>query len=86
MPVDIRPRVLSTAIDADDPSASVELALATVECYGLEMNEAKSIARQVGTSVTRWREVAAGLGAARRDIDRMASAFEHDDLYAVLRF
>ena len=84
VPVDIRPRVLSTAIDADDPSASVELALATVEFYGLAMNEAKAIARQIGTSVTRWREAAAGLGAARRDIDRMASAFEHDDLYAVL--
>ena len=86
VPVDIQPRVLSTAIDADDPSASVELALATVESYGLEMNEAKSIAQQVAASVTQWREVAAGLGAARRDIDRMASAFEHDDLYAALRF
>ena len=50
------------------------------------MNEAKSIAQQVAASVTQWREVAAGLGAARRDIDRMASAFEHDDLYAALRF
>ena len=78
--------MLSTAIDADDPTASVEPALATVEFYGLEVNEAKSIARQVATSVNQWREVAAGLGAARRDIDRMASAFEHDDLYAVLRF
>ena len=73
-------------IDADDPSASVEPALATVESYGLELNEAKSIAQQVATSVTQWREVAAGLGAARLDIDRMASAFEHDDLYAALRF
>ncbi len=86
VPADIQPRVLSTAIDADDPSASVELVLATVESYGLEMNEAKTIARQVATSVSQWREVAAGLGAARRDIDRMASAFEHADLYAVLRF
>ena len=86
VPADIQPRVLSTAIVADDPSASVELALATVEFYGLEMNEAKTIARQVATYVTQWREVAAGLGAARRDIDRMASAFEHDDLYAALRF
>ena len=83
---DVRPRVLSTAIDADDPSASVELALATVEFYGLEMNEAKTIARQVAASVSQWREVAAGLGAARRDIDRMASAFQHDDLHAALRF
>ena len=67
-------------------SAADGLALATVELYGLVVNEAKTIARQVATSVTQWREVAAGLGAARRDIDRMASAFEHDDLYAVLRF
>ncbi len=86
VPVDIRPRVLSTCIDDDDPAASVELALGTAGFYGLELNGAKVIAREVATAVTRWREVARGLGAARRDVDRMASAFEHPDLDTAGRF
>lgn len=85
VPVDIRPRVLSTAIDTDDPTASLGLALATAEHYWLGPHDARTIAREVGNAVAQWREVARGLGAARRDIDRMASAFEHADLDAARR-
>ncbi len=46
------------------------------------MNDAKAIARKVATTVAQWRDVASGLGAARPDIDRMASTFEHADLPA----
>ena len=85
VPVDIRPRVLSTSIDAGDPTASLDLALKTAEFYGLGGKEARTIAREVGDTVARWRGVARRLGAARRDMDRMASAFEHADLDAARR-
>ena len=85
VPVDIRPRVLSTSIDADDPTASLDLALETVEFYRLGLNDARAITKEVARAIAQWRAVARGLGAVRRDIDRMASAFEHADLDAARR-
>ena len=85
VPTDIRPRVLSTSIAADDPTASLDLALETAGHYRLGMNDARTIAKEVADAVAQWRVVARGLGAARQDIDRMASAFEHADLDAARR-
>jgi serine/threonine-protein kinase HipA len=80
VPVDIRPRVLSTAIDADDPTASMELAFSVAEMFALQPNAAHTIARAVARAVAGWRRIAAGLGIAEAEIDRLSSAFEHDDL------
>jgi serine/threonine-protein kinase HipA len=77
--VDIRPRVLSTAIDMDDPTASIELALKTSDYYGLKQADAAAIAQQVARTVANWRGEAAKLGISAREIERMASAFEHED-------
>ncbi len=79
-PADVRPRVLSTSIGFDDPAASLDLAMDTAGSYGLDAVAARRIAGEVGTAVAAWRETAGQLGATRRDIDRLASAFEHDDL------
>ncbi len=86
VPADIRPRVLSTSIADDDPTASLDLALETAEHYRLGLNDARMIAKEVANAVAQWRAVARGLGAARQDIDRMASAFEHDEFDAARRF
>jgi serine/threonine-protein kinase HipA len=48
--------------------------------YDLSATEARSIAREVGTVVSQWHREAARLGIVPSEIDRMASAFEHDDL------
>jgi len=80
VPVDIRPRVLSTSIDLDDPTASIDLSLETAEYYGLKPADAKHIASEVAQAVSGWREEAARLGIAAREIERMASAFAHEDL------
>ena len=85
VPVDVRPRVLSTAIHADDPTASLDLALQTAELYGLDSQDARVIVSEVATAVASWRDIARGLGVARQDIDRMASAFEHRDADAARR-
>ena len=84
-PVDIRPRVLSTAIEIDDATASLDLALGTAEYYGIKPPHAKAIAVEVARAVSDWRATAAQLSINSREIDRMASAFDHDDLKRALR-
>ena len=86
IPADVRPRVLSTSIGFDDPAASLDLALETAGSYGLDAAAARRIAGEVGGAVATWREIAGELGATHRDIDRLASAFEHDDLAAARAF
>ncbi len=83
-PVDIKPRVLTLAIDEESRTASFELALSVAAYFELDEPQARAIARDVGRIVSYWREEAGKLGLAERHIDRMASAFEHDDLRAVL--
>ncbi len=79
-PIEIKPRVLSTAIDLDDGTASLDLAMSVHKEFGLKKNEAERIIREVGLAVSRWRTVASELGIGNAEIGRMASAFEHDDL------
>jgi serine/threonine-protein kinase HipA len=82
VPVDIQPRVLSTAIDLDDGTASLKLALNVAGYFELAPQEALRIAAEVAKAVSRWRKEAAALGLTKPEIDRMASAFEHEDLAA----
>ncbi|MDR3471220.1 MAG: HipA domain-containing protein [Devosia sp.] len=80
VPTDIKPRILSTAIGVDDPSASLDIAYENADYFGLKPARAHEIAGAVAAAVSRWREVAAAVGLSRRAIERMASAFEHEDL------
>ena len=82
VPADIRPRVLTTAIDLDDGTASLDLALEVAEYFELTAKQARAIANEVGQAVATWREQAARIGLTPAEIDRMASAFEHADLAA----
>jgi len=82
VPIDIKPRVLATAIDLEDGTASLDLALDVAGYFELKHTEARKIAREVGQAVGGWREVATRLGLTSGQIDRVASAFEHDDLQA----
>ena len=79
-PVDIRPRVLSTAIDMDDQTASLDSAFEVVEYFGIDLPRAREIVAEVGEVVSDWRIEARQFGLSRSEIDRMATAFEHDDL------
>lgn len=84
VPVDIRPRVLSTAIDLDDATASIDLTLETAEYYGLKMADAKRIAVEVAQAVSDWCSEAARLNISTSEIERMASAFAHEDMEKAL--
>jgi len=52
--------------------------------FDLDDGKARDIAKQVGKAVSKWRDEGARHGLAKGEIDRMASAFEHDDLKAAL--
>ena len=84
VPTDIKPRVLTTAIDLDDGSASLDLAMSVVGYFELDEEKACVIAAEVGQAVATWRKESAQLGLTQSEIDRMASAFEHEDLKASL--
>lgn len=85
VPVDVRPRVLSTAISPDDSTASLELALDTADYYDLERGEARKVAGEIARVVAGWRVRAEGLGLSPRETERMATAFQHRDLDLALR-
>ena len=83
-PADVRPRVLSTAIEIDDATASLDLALETAHYYGIEASDARTIAVEVAKAVSGWRAAAARLNIRPREIERMASAFVHEDIEKAL--
>ena len=80
VPVDIKPRILTTAINEDDGTASLDLALEVAEYFELDASVARKIIRQTGRAVSNWRSVARQTAINDTEIDRMASAFEHADL------
>ena len=86
VPVDLKARVLTTNIDLDEGTCSVGLLEAVAGYFALSLADARSILGQVAGATCRWREVAREVGAASSELDRMASAFEHDDLRQALAF
>lgn len=79
-PVEIKARMLSTSIDYDDPTASIDLALSVIDDFRIKKARALEIIKEVTLAVNEWRSVATQFGLIKREIDRMASAFEHEDL------
>jgi len=85
VPVDIKPRVLTTAINAEDTTASIDLAFEVAGYFELQDAESRTVAREVANSVSRWRQQSVRYGIEKKEIDRMASAFEHEDLERAIR-
>ena len=83
-PVDIKMRLLSTAINFDDPTASIDLALSVIDDFRIKKLRAQEIIREVATAVSNWRSVATQFGLSKTESDRMATAFEHEDLKKAL--
>ncbi len=79
VPVDIKPQILTTAIDEADGTALLDLAYEVAPHFGVKPDKAKIIVHEVGTAVARWRETAKAAGLPANEIERMASAFEHDE-------
>ncbi|MEW8346671.1 MAG: type II toxin-antitoxin system HipA family toxin [Candidatus Thiodiazotropha taylori] len=84
-PVDVKARILTTNIDLDEGTCSVELLQETAGYFGLGDRRACTIIREVAEVTRTWQAVAAEVGARRGEITRMASAFEHEDLQAAMK-
>lgn len=81
VPLEARARVLSTPVWVDgDPTASLEIALEHAAHFRLDDEQARAVMSEVGDAVAEWRDVAARHALTEREIRRMSSAFEHEDL------
>jgi serine/threonine-protein kinase HipA len=84
VPTDIKARILTTNIDLDEGTCSLELLQEASEYFNLSVKEARRIIKEVAAATATWRDVAQKVGARATEIKRMASAFEHDDLERAL--
>ena len=84
VPTDMKARILTTNINLDEGTCSVDLLEEAAEYFGLGLPQARAIIKEVATATAKWRDVAQKAGAHASEIHRMASAFEHDDLRRAL--
>jgi len=84
VPTDLKARILTNNIDLDEGTCSLDLLEAAAEYFSLGLQQARAIIKEVATVTATWRDVARGAGARQSEINRMASAFEHDDLKRAL--
>jgi serine/threonine-protein kinase HipA len=84
VPTDIKPRILTTAIDLSDGTASLKLAMQVAAYFELSQDQARKISGEVARATATWRLEAKNFGIPAAEIERMASSFEHDDLKAAL--
>ena len=84
VPTDLKERVLTTNIDLDEATCSIDLLEAASEYFGLTLAQARAVIKEVATATATWRGTAKAVGARSAEITRMASAFEHHDLRRAL--
>ena len=84
VPADLKARVLTTNIDLDEGTCSLDLLEAASGFFALTPAQARSVIEEVATVTATWRDTAKAAGVRAAEIDRMASAFEHDDLKRAL--
>jgi serine/threonine-protein kinase HipA len=84
VPADLKARILSTNIDLEESTCSIDLLEASADYFALSLTEARSILKQVAVATSSWRTVALEFGASSKEIDRRASAFELDALMRAL--
>lgn len=85
IPVDVRPRVHALALDADDPTASLDALLRVAPRFGLRAAASRQIVGEVADAVAQWPRAAARFGLSAAAIERMESAFVHADFEAARR-
>ncbi|WP_240008344.1 type II toxin-antitoxin system HipA family toxin [Pseudaquidulcibacter saccharophilus] len=76
VPLDIKPRVLSTAINEVETEGNLEIALEVSKHFGLKLDEAKNIISEVKNIVSNWKSYALKFGISNKEIERMTSAFD----------
>lgn len=84
VPADLKARVLTTNIDLEEGTCSVDLLEASAGYFALTLAEARLILGEVAKATSAWRSVAKEVGAKAKEVHRMASAFEHGNLQQAL--
>ena len=74
-PIEIRPRVLTTAIDFENTEADIEIARAVAHDFRVSNERADTIISEVSRAVNSWQAVASRYGLSGHERQRMASAF-----------
>jgi serine/threonine-protein kinase HipA len=83
-PTDLKARILTTNIDLNEGTCSLDLVESAAEYFALGLVQARSIIREVASATATWRTVAGDMGAPLAEITRMSSAFEHGELTRAL--
>jgi len=86
VPVDIKPRILSLMIDDRDNSASFDLTVEVGDYFGLAEDDKRAVVTDLVNSISTWRGEAKRIGVSAEEINRMATAFEHDEMVRAQRF
>lgn len=84
VPSDLKARVLTTNINLDESTCSIDLLEAASGYFALTLPQARAIIKQVAGVTSNWRDIAKLAQARPAEITRMSSAFEHDDLKRAL--
>ena len=84
VPADLKARVLTTNIDLEESTGSIDLLEASAGYYALSLADARTILKEVSGATSTWRSVAKQVGASSKEIHRMSSAFEHEALKKAL--
>lgn len=84
VPADLKARVLTTNIDLYEGTCSLDLLENSAEFFGLSLADGREIIKGVAKATATWRDTAKSAGAKAAEVNRMASAFEHDDLRRAL--
>lgn len=72
------PKALSTAIDYNTDAARLDVLLDVAEHFRLGRVEAEAAIGEVSAATSDWRSAAANTGIGRAEIERMVTAFEHE--------
>jgi len=81
-PLDVGGRIHVLALNEVDRSSSLDICLSTANYFALKKGEAAQIVGEVGAVVAAWRDFAQQCKLSKADMERMETAFEHDDLVA----
>ncbi len=74
---EIRPRILTTAIDFENTAADIEIVKAVAKDFRLSTEKADIIIKEVSNAVQNWRKIASSFGVSKQECDRMSSAFKY---------
>jgi serine/threonine-protein kinase HipA len=80
VPTDLKARVLTTNIDLTESTCSLDLLESAAGYFALSLPKARAIIKEVAVATATWQAVAKAVGARPPEINRMASAFEHEVL------